>query len=64
MSHTVISDSATPWTVHGIFKVRILEWVAFPFSRESSQPDSSKFVIQVVGIRVVKLLLRKREKVR
>ena len=24
--------------VHGILQVRILEWVAFPFSRESSQP--------------------------
>ena len=31
----------TPWTihtVHGILKVRILEWVAVPFSRGSSQP--------------------------
>ena len=26
------------YTVHGILKARILEWVAFPFSRESSQP--------------------------
>ena len=25
-------------TVHGILQARILEWVAFPFSRESSQP--------------------------
>ena len=25
-------------TVHGILQTRILEWVAFPFSRESSQP--------------------------
>ena len=25
-------------TVHGIFQARILEWVAFPFSRGSSQP--------------------------
>ena len=36
--------SATPWTgplhssVHGILQARILEWVAFPFSRGSSQP--------------------------
>ena len=52
------------YPVHGIFQVRILEWVAFPFSKESPQPDSSKFVIQVVGIQVVKLLLRKRKKVR
>ena len=31
---------ATPWTiyVHEIFQARIMEWVAFPFSRASSQP--------------------------
>ena len=27
-------------TVHGISQARILEWVAFPFSRESPQPRS------------------------
>ena len=26
------------YTVHGILQARILEWVAFPFSREFSQP--------------------------
>ena len=26
------------YTVHGIVQARILEWVAFPFSRRSSQP--------------------------
>ena len=26
------------YTVHGIIQARILEWVAFPFSRVSSQP--------------------------
>ena len=26
------------YTVRGILQVRILEWVAFPFSRGSSQP--------------------------
>ena len=25
-------------TVHGILQARVLEWVAVPFSRESSQP--------------------------
>ena len=30
---------ATPWTVvHGILQARILEWVATPSSKESSQP--------------------------
>ena len=28
----------TDYTIHGILQARILEWVAFPFSRESSQP--------------------------
>ena len=27
------------YTVHGILQARILEWVAFPFSRESSNPE-------------------------
>jgi len=26
------------FTVHGILQARILEWVAFPFSRGTSQP--------------------------
>ena len=35
-----MSDSCDPkdFTVHGILQARILEWVAFPFSRGSSQP--------------------------
>ena len=35
-----MSDSATPWTiasVHKILQARILEWVAMPASRRSSQ---------------------------
>ena len=30
------------YTVHGILQTRILEWVAVPFSRGSSQPRSLK----------------------
>jgi len=26
------------YVIHGILQARILEWVAFPFSRASSQP--------------------------
>ena len=38
-SHSAVSDSWQPLgLVHGILQARILEWVAFPFSRESSQP--------------------------
>ena len=39
-SRSVVSDSlqAMDHTVHGILQTRILEWVAVPSSRESSQP--------------------------
>ena len=39
-SHSVMSDSLWPhgYIVHGLLQARILEWVAFPFSRGSSQP--------------------------
>ena len=39
-SRSVMSDSLQPmdWTVYGILQARIWEWVAFPFSRKSSQP--------------------------
>ena len=30
------------YLVHGILQARILEWVAFPFSRGSSQPKKLK----------------------
>jgi len=30
------------YTVHGILLARILEWIAFPFSRGSSQPREIK----------------------
>ena len=33
--------NSTDYTVHGIVQARILQWVAIPFSRGSSQPRSS-----------------------
>ena len=40
----------TLWiVVYGILQVRILEWVAFPFSRESSQPGDQTQVFQIAG---------------
>ena len=40
----------TPWnTVYGILQARILEWVAFPFSRESSQPRYLTQVSHIAG---------------
>ena len=45
LSHSVVSDSCNPIdcslqesSVHGILRARILEWVAMPSSRGSSQP--------------------------
>ena len=41
---------ATPWTiVHGILQARILEWVAFPFSRGSSEPRDRTQVSRTAG---------------
>ena len=37
-SCSVVSDTLWPYTVNGTLQARILEWVAFPFSRGSSQP--------------------------
>ena len=37
------------YTVHGILQVRILEWVAVPFSRGSSQPRDRTQVSGLVG---------------
>ena len=45
LDHSVVSNSVTPGTVAhqaplsmGMFQARILEWVAMPSSRGSSQP--------------------------
>ena len=35
------------YTVHGILQASILEWVAFPFSRGSSQPRDQTQVSQI-----------------
>ena len=37
------------YRVHGILQARIVEWVAFPFSRESSQPRDQTQVSHVAG---------------
>ena len=46
----------TPWTVglpgsfvNGILQARILDWVAIPFSRESSQPRDQTWVFHIEG---------------
>ena len=37
------------YTDHGILQARILEWVAFPFSRASSQPRDQTHVSHIAG---------------
>ena len=37
------------YTVHGILQARILEWVAFPFSRGSSQTKDRTQVSPIAG---------------
>ena len=37
------------YTVHGILQARILDWVAFPFSRGSSQPRDQTQVSLIAG---------------
>ena len=37
------------YTVHGILQARILAWVAFPFSRGSSQPKDRTQISRIAG---------------
>jgi len=37
------------YTVHGILQARILEWVAFPYSRGSSKPRDQTQVSHIEG---------------
>ena len=37
------------YTVYGILQARMLEWVTFPFSKESSQPRDQTQVSHIVG---------------
>ena len=50
-SRSVVSNSLNPkdYTVHGILRARILEWVAFPFSMGSSQPRDWTLVSHITG---------------
>ena len=38
------------YTVHGILQARILEWVAFPFARGSSQPRDQTHVSHIADV--------------
>ena len=49
--YTAIHTLRNPmdYTVHGILQTRILEWVAFPFSRGSSHPRDQTQVTCIAG---------------
>ena len=56
LSYSAVSDSVTPWTLAhqaplsmGILQARILEWVAMPSSRGSSQPRNQTGVSCITG---------------
>ena len=56
VSRSVASDSAHPWivnppgfSVRGILLGRILEWIAIPFSRGTSQPRDQTLVSCIAG---------------
>ena len=56
VSLSVVSDSATPWTVAHqapvsmwILQARMLEWVAIPFSRGSSWPRDQTGFLALAG---------------
>ena len=51
-SGSVVSDSLQPHGLysHEILQARILEWVAVPFSRGSSQPTDGTQVLCISGI--------------
>ena len=44
-----VMSNPMDYTVHGILQARILEWVAFPFSRGSSQPRDQTQVSCIAG---------------
>ena len=48
-SRSVVSDPLWPHGLYGIIQVRILEWVAIPFSRGSSQPSNWTLVSCIAG---------------
>ena len=57
-SRQTLCDSMD-YTGHGIVQARILEWVTFPFSRESFQPRDRTQVSCIAGGSMTKNTMRK-----
>ena len=49
MNSNELDCSPAGFSVHGILQARILEWVAIPFSRESSWPKDQTQVSHIAG---------------
>ena len=49
LSHVRLFVTPMDYTVHGILQARMLEWVAMPFSRGSSQPRNWTQVSHIAG---------------
>ena len=49
-SRSVVSNSAIPSSIHGVFQAIVLEWAAISFSRGSSQPRDRTWVSHIVDI--------------
>ena len=47
--HDSTDRGPTGFSAHGILQARILEWVAVPFSRGSSQPRDQTLVSSIAG---------------
>ena len=60
-SRQTLCDSMD-YTGHGIVQARILEWVTFPFSRESFQPRDRTQVSCIAGGSMTKNEMRKYNK--
>ena len=58
VNHSIMSDSSQPHglyrlpgsSANGILQARILEWVAIPFSSESSWPSDWTQVSRIAGL--------------
>ena len=48
-SRSAVSDNPMDYTVVGILQIRILEWVAFPFSGGSFQPRGRTQISCIAG---------------
>ena len=51
ISVIICNSNCNNYTVHGILQVRIMEWIAFLFSRGSSQPRDQTQVYRIAGRR-------------